>query len=199
MPILAGTNVLAKLVPFSENDTYATHDDFYGAGGLKAGITNALARLAIPAARRKAGMIVYQQDTDDYYKLESDLVTWTNKGPLGGIGGTITLFKDLFDTPSNYVGNADKIVAVNQTEDGLEYQAKPVYNKVFTNADLLAGILTITHNLAKKYCIIQIFDNSDKLISPDDITLTDTNNSSVDLSSFGALAGTWHALVMGVA
>jgi len=63
----------------------------------------------------------------------------------------------------------------------------------FTNATLSAGILTITHSkaLAAPYCIlITIFDNSNKVIIPDNITGA-TNTVIIDLTSFGSLTGTW--------
>lgn len=121
MSSISGTNVVDKIVPFDTDDTYPTHDDEYGAGGLKTNVANALARVAIPTARRKAGMLVYQVDTEDYYKLENDLTTWTNKGGLSGGGGGSGLFTDLLDVPSSYAGQAGKVAVVNGTEDGLEF------------------------------------------------------------------------------
>lgn len=85
MATLSGTNVISKVVPFDSDDTYATHEDTYGQGGLQS-VANEAARLAIHTARRKAGMLVCQLDTGDYYKLESNLTTWTNKGNLSGSG-----------------------------------------------------------------------------------------------------------------
>ena len=66
----------------------------------------------------------------------------------------------------------------------------------FVDADLTAGVLTISHNLGRKYVQVQIFDNSDQLIQPDDITLTDGNTVTVDLSSFGTLTGTYNYVIM---
>jgi tartrate dehydratase beta subunit/fumarate hydratase class I family protein len=66
----------------------------------------------------------------------------------------------------------------------------------FTDGSLTAGVLTISHNLGRQYVQVQIFDNSNNFIIPDDITLTDGNTTTVDLTSFGTLTGTWHYVIM---
>jgi hypothetical protein len=66
----------------------------------------------------------------------------------------------------------------------------------FVDGDLSTGVLTITHNLGRQYVQVQIFDDSDNLVQPDDITLTDSNTTTVDLLSFGAISGTWHFVIM---
>lgn len=66
------------------------------------------------------------------------------------------------------------------------------YTRSFTNADLVAGVLTVTHNMAFKYITICIFDNNDKWIFPDDVTVVDTLTATIDLSSYGTIVGTWN-------
>lgn len=66
----------------------------------------------------------------------------------------------------------------------------------FTNADLTAGVLTVTHNLGVKNVVVQVYNNLNKQIQPDFITLIDNNSLTIDLNSFGAIAGTWHAVVL---
>ena len=66
----------------------------------------------------------------------------------------------------------------------------------FVDGDLTAGVLTISHNLGRQYVQVQIFNNSEQLILPDDITLTDANTTTVDLTSFGTLTGTYHYVIM---
>ena len=67
----------------------------------------------------------------------------------------------------------------------------------FTSGDLAAGILTVTHNFGEQYNVIQIWDDSDQRILPDFETSIDSNTIDVDLSSFGTIAGTWRAVVLG--
>jgi hypothetical protein len=79
---------------------------------------------------------------------------------------------------------------------GLAVTSTTSFYQSFTNADLTAGVLTVAHNLGHKYATIQVFNNSDKMVMPDDITLTDANNASIDLTSFGTITGTWNVVVL---
>ena len=63
----------------------------------------------------------------------------------------------------------------------------------FTNSDLTGGVLTITHDkgLGAPYSVlIQIFTNEGKIIIPDEVTGL-ANTVRVDLTSWGAITGTW--------
>lgn len=80
MANLSGTNVAAPLAPFSDADTYPTHDPIYGIGGYREVATLA-ARDAIPAGRRRAGMmVVVTADSaaanNKPWRLLADLTTW---------------------------------------------------------------------------------------------------------------------------
>jgi len=66
------------------------------------------------------------------------------------------------------------------------------YTDAFTNADLVAGVLTVTHNMGTKYFNVNIFDGSDKMIIPNEVTIIDLNTASVDLNGYGTIAGTWN-------
>jgi hypothetical protein len=60
----------------------------------------------------------------------------------------------------------------------------------FTDADLVAGILTYEHNLGKKYVSVVIFDDADKVVIPDEVIPQDINSVNVDLSGL-TVTGTW--------
>ena len=69
MAEIKGTNVASKIVPYTDSDEYATHDEEYGRGGYRT--VNTVAEMnAIPADRRKEGMLVYVKN-DKYYRLNS--------------------------------------------------------------------------------------------------------------------------------
>ena len=69
MADIKGTNVASKIVPYTDSDEYATHDEEYGRGGYRT--VNTVAEMnAIPADRRKEGMLVYVKN-DKYYRLNS--------------------------------------------------------------------------------------------------------------------------------
>ena len=69
------------------------------------------------------------------------------------------------------------------------------YTTPFDNGDLSSGILTVTHSLSEQYVLCQVYNNSDQMVVPDDITLSSTSALAVDLSSFGAISGTWNVVV----
>lgn len=71
------------------------------------------------------------------------------------------------------------------------------YSVSFTNANLVSGILTVTHNLNVSHPVVVIYDNNSNEISPDEIIYVSVNSIQVDLSSFGTLSGTWYVRVIG--
>lgn len=60
----------------------------------------------------------------------------------------------------------------------------------FTNADLVSGVLTITHTLGDIILPYAIVDNTNIFAIPDNITYSN-NQILLDFSSQGAIAGTW--------
>ena len=83
MADIKGTNVASKIVPYTTSDNYATHDEEYGRGGYRT--VNTVAEMnAIPADRRKEGMLVYVKN-DKYYRLNSSN-TFEDAG-IGSSGG----------------------------------------------------------------------------------------------------------------
>lgn len=66
----------------------------------------------------------------------------------------------------------------------------------FTSATLTANVLTITHNLAVAGVLVQVYDDSNNLVQPDNITLSSNNATAVDLTSF-TVSGTWSYVVFG--
>ncbi len=71
------------------------------------------------------------------------------------------------------------------------------YTTTFANGDLSSGVLLVTHNLTVNGIGVNIFDNNDKLVLPDDVTIVDTNNCTVDLASYGTLSSNWRVKVFG--
>lgn len=71
MSNLPGTNIIAAIVPFSEDDKYATHDEKYGKGGYRA-VADKTARNSIKPDRRNIGMAVRTIDDNVLWILTSD-------------------------------------------------------------------------------------------------------------------------------
>lgn len=83
-------------------------------------------------------------------------------------------------------------------DDWEDITNKPVtaYGQAFDNSDLTAGQITITHGLNEQYCVVALYDNNGNTVTPDEITAVDVNTLTVDLSSWGAITGTWYARVV---
>lgn len=82
MADLKGTQVAAAIVPFTDLDTYATHDAEYGKGGFRSVDTNEK-RDAIPAARKVKGMVVRVNDTGLHWMWTgSAWAEWLPKGSM---------------------------------------------------------------------------------------------------------------------
>lgn len=82
MAELKGTQVAASIVPFTDLDTYATHDAEYGKGGFRSVDTNKK-RDAIPAARKAKGMVVRVNDTGLHWVWTgSAWAEWLPKGSM---------------------------------------------------------------------------------------------------------------------
>lgn len=71
MSNLPGTNIIAAIVPFSEDDKYATHDEKYGKGGYRT-VADKAARNSIKPARRSLGMAVRTINDNVLWILTTD-------------------------------------------------------------------------------------------------------------------------------
>lgn len=80
---------------------------------------------------------------------------------------------------------------------GLPTAVSGTYRAAFTNANLVANALSITHGLAQQFVSVMIYDNNNRVIQPDEITATSNTVTTVDLTSYGALTGTWNVVVVG--
>jgi len=69
------------------------------------------------------------------------------------------------------------------------------YSNSFDELDLSSGLITFTHNFGNQFNIVQVYDENNQLIIPDEITSTDENNTQIDLSSFSPLSGTWNIII----
>jgi hypothetical protein len=72
----------------------------------------------------------------------------------------------------------------------------PAYVNTFTDGDLTAGVLTVTHNLNAQYVSVTVYNNNDLIIIPDDVDATGVNACDIDLTSFGTLTGTWRVVII---
>ena len=70
--------------------------------------------------------------------------------------------------------------------------------ETFTQADLTSGVYTFNHALGRVKAIIQVYNESNEQMAPDNITLTDINNAAIDVTSWGDITGkTFTAIAIG--
>lgn len=65
---LLGTNVAAKIVPYTSMDNYATHDAFFGKGGFRS-VRDMTELYNVPNERREEGMLAWVMTTAELYQL----------------------------------------------------------------------------------------------------------------------------------
>ena len=71
------------------------------------------------------------------------------------------------------------------------------YTYSFTEASLSSGrYLILTHSTGTQFVQVYIYDNTNTLINPDSIVLTNTTTVTIDLSSFTSISGTWTAIII---
>ena len=153
MAEVKGTNVASKIVPYTDSDEYATHDEKYGVGGYRT-VDSVSEMNAIPAARRKEGMLVNVKG-DKIYKLNSsntfvdaglgvgEVIDWNSGSNLsqngyqkfsnglmlqwGRVGGSSTAWYSV-TMPTSFYNTEYKIFATvyKPSSDSAIYSASPI-------------------------------------------------------------------------
>lgn len=102
-----------KVAPTDDTDTFATHVDIYGEGGYMT-VANTAERDAITSERRKQGMAVFVNDTNEMYILQ-DGVTNADWVLFSGGGGSNPDMQDVFDnsTPNIIAVDASKTLSLS--------------------------------------------------------------------------------------
>jgi hypothetical protein len=77
MAAIPGVRVTGTIVPTDTTDVYPATDPQYGIDGWRS-VADAATRNAIPDARRREGMVVAQQDTDQNFQLKAPPWIHTN-------------------------------------------------------------------------------------------------------------------------
>lgn len=79
--------------------------------------------------------------------------------------------------------------------------SNPAFTRVarasFTNSNLSAGLYTFTHNLGQQVVNIQVNDNANKVLLPDEIILTSLNETTIDMTSYAGFTGTYNIIAVG--
>jgi len=103
-------------------------------------------------------------------------------------GKSIQLVGDITSPPTVLDGATTPVVIVT---------ASKIYRKSFINSEVSGGVIVVTHNLGNKIVLVQVSDNLDNVISPDQVTLLNSTQAQITLTSFVPLTGTWNVIVRG--
>jgi len=99
-------------------DPYATHWDRFGVGGLQC-FETLTERDSIQDLRRQPGMIVWVQETQEYYSLLFDRINWEIFSGGGGIGDkTFTFTQNIASAIWQVPHNLGKMVSVTVVDTG---------------------------------------------------------------------------------
>lgn len=123
MPI----KITDKISTTAPSDTYATHDSNLGQGGLHS-VADAVARDAIPLARRQAGMMVFTAGNQKHWVLNIDLITWIEIT----LGGTNVVYYTAGAAVSNH-----SIVAIDAANTVVHAD-----NTIMDHVNKIIGITT---------------------------------------------------------
>lgn len=114
-----------------------------------------------------------------------------------GLSGSLTHLVDgtsyLVAGPNvTIVSSSNGQVVISSTAAGGGGQVTGSYTRSFVLGDLSVGVLTVNHNLGSKYVDVAVWDDGNYQVIPDEVVALTTNSLTVDLTSFGAISGTWH-------
>lgn len=216
----------AELEELTDGSTTALHTHTGIGGAVVYDVNQASHGFAVGDVLRMSGTTYVKAQADSVANAEAvgivsavagvDDFTIQTAGRITGLSGltagTVYFLDDdtaglLTSTEPPDVGDVSKpLLIADTTTTGFVFNmrgseiaaSKSIYTETFVDGDLASGILTVTHDLGTQYTTVVVYDNNNRIVQPDDITATSTTVTTIDLSSFGTLTGTWHATVIGV-
>jgi hypothetical protein len=101
-PVPGTIPLSGKIAPLDAADSYPVTEETYNQGGYRS-VATLIDRDTIPELRKKAGMLVYVEETELRYRLEQDMVSW---------------YEDTFDRDTYY----EEIYLNQNRDDSTEFQ-----------------------------------------------------------------------------
>lgn len=127
-----------KVAPTDTTDTFATHIDIYGEGGYMT-VANQAERDAITTERRKQGMAVFQNSTNEMYILQGGVAN-TNWTLFSGGSGAGNL-QDTMDLGSTATGLTTDVDITTSGDMSLNFGSTPTdqFNLIGGNISVQSG------------------------------------------------------------
>lgn len=136
---LGGVKITGFISPTTTGDTYAVIDPLYGIDGLRS-VPNKIERNAIPELRRRHGMIVFTQDSSEFWLLNPspwvyDDSDWSLTSLSGNFGNVTNQFTSVVsvtaNTANNFSGTSDPTIT--------GYSSSVVYLTTFDSPNTNTG------------------------------------------------------------
>jgi len=103
----------------------------------------------------------------------------------------------IFNTTTDLINFYDGIEWVELSPGSSSlFPSTASYTETFTDAELVAGILTVIHDLSQRPVAVQVYNNNWDIVFPDNVNLLGVNTARVDLSSFTPISGNWSVIVI---
>lgn len=102
--------------------------------------------------------------------------------------------------PAPSLGVDDVQAAIDVLKVQVAALVPGTYRESLTDADLVLGVLTVTHNLGVRYNAVVFYDNTDLYVLPESVFDVDGNTITADMSTFqimngDSIPGTWNVMV----
>jgi hypothetical protein len=118
----------------------------------------------------------------------------------GGVGDT-SIGLSINSLTTGSVSSTTTIPAFNGTNNvkisPAQITASRIVRAQFEISNITNGVLSVSHQLNVGSVLVQIYDENNRLVQPDEITLVNSNTVSIDLSSFAPIIGTWSYIIFG--
>lgn len=101
-------------------------------------------------------------------------------------------------TPQPATGQQDPIFFVPDSGNLLVFATRggaTTYRQAFVNGDLTANVLTVDHNLNKRYVHVQIYADNEQLKANSLYTITTVTVDQLTIDIGGPITGTWNLIV----
>lgn len=186
---------------------FSVNDWVYNTGGAT---SYALADASAASTAESIGIVSDVADVNNFTVQFGGRITGLTGLTAGEAHFLSEVAGDITATAPSTVGAVIKPVLVaDSTTSGFIFnmrgseivgEAASSFLLAFGDVTLSSGILTVTHSLGVQYVTVEVYDDSDLVVQPDDITATSTTVTTIDFSSFGTLGGgatDWHVRVVG--
>lgn len=151
-------------------------------------------------------------DQTDFVTINSDASVGSGNVTLSatsGPGGDRSIVLDAFDNhiqvtaPSGAEYAADYSAANAANDRRLTDKwyvdsvvAETTYRQLFVSGDLTWWSIDITHNLNEQFVSVSVYDETNRLIQPDDIVATSSTVTTIDLTNFVWWTGNYKVVIV---